>query len=385
MAAFYRVLTVEGRGAIAVVRLWGTGALQVADSLFRPHRGGSLACTPLGRLRLGRAGEGLGDEVVAVRLPGEGPIVEFQCHGGTAAVAAVVGALDSAGASRADRDLGPDTITRDRIRDQATQDLASAPTLKAAEILLDQAHGAFAGALDRLIAKAERAEPPDVIELDALIRRAGIGIRLLRGWKVVIAGRPNVGKSRLFNALAGFERSIVNPTPGVTRDVISVRTAFGGWPVEISDTAGERITDDVIESLGIGRARRERHDGDLVVLVLDRSAPLQDVDWELLRSTPQALIVANKCDLRPSWEVENEKFGGSTVYAISSETGQGLDELVRAIVSRLIPDAPASGEAVPFRREHVSGLEEARAYLARGDLDGFEKTLREIRAVEATR
>jgi tRNA modification GTPase len=306
-------------------------------------------------------------------------MVEFQCHGGAAAVDAVVRALETAGASLADCDLSSDTITRDRIHDQAMQDLASAPTLKAAEILLDQARGAFGRALDRLIAKAERGEPPDIDELDALIRRASIGIRLLRGWKVVLAGRPNVGKSRLFNALAGFERSIVNPTPGVTRDVVSVRTAFGGWPVEISDTAGERIADDVIESLGIGRARRERHDADLVLVVLDRSDPLQDVDWELLQSTPQALIVANKCDLRPSWEVENEKFGGSTAFAVSAETGQGLDALVPAIVSRLIPDAPAAGEAVPFRREYICSLEEARACLVRGELDGLENSLREIR------
>src|SRR5262249_11455979 len=154
------------------------------------------------------------------------------------------------------------------------------------------------------IAAVERGEPPDIADVDALIRRAGFGIRLLRGWKVVISGRPNVGKSRLFNALAGFERSIVNASPGVTRDVVSLRTAFGGWPVAISDTAGDRNTGDSVESLGIGRARRERHDADLVVLVLDRSEPLHDVDWELLRATPQALIVANKCDLQPSWDFE---------------------------------------------------------------------------------
>jgi tRNA modification GTPase len=309
-------------------------------------------------------------------------MVEFQCHGGAATVAAIVGALERAGAVRANRDPGPSAITGDRIREQAMEDLASAPTLKAAEILLDQARGAFSRSLDRLIAEAERGARPDTGDLDALIRRAGIGLRLLQGWKVVIAGRPNVGKSRLFNALAGFERSIVNATPGVTRDVVSLRTAFGGWPVELSDTAGERITGDAVESLGIGRARRERHDADLVILVLDRSESLQDVDLDLLQATPQALIVANKCDLPPSWDVENEGISGSMVHAVSAEAGQGLNELVRVVVRRLFPDAPTLGEAVPFRLEQVRRLEEARDCLVRGDLQGFRFRLRDLRLVE---
>jgi tRNA modification GTPase len=384
MAVLFRVLTAEGRGAIAVVRLWGPGALQVADSLFRPHRGGSLASTPAGRLRLGRAGVGRGDEIVAVRLPGTVPMIEFQGHGGAAAVAAIVGALEGAGAARADRDPGPGASAGDRIREQAMEDLASAPTLNAAEILLDQARGAFSRSLDRLINEAERGPRPDSGELDALIRRAGIGLRLLQGWKVVIAGRPNVGKSRLFNALAGFERSIVDAAPGVTRDVVSLRTAFGGWPVDLCDTAGERITGDVVESLGIGRARRERHDADLVILVLDRSEPLQDMDLELLQAMPRALIVANKCDLPASWDVDSVRISGSMVHAVSAETGQSLDELVRVIVPRLIPEAPTSGEAVPFRHEHVRRLEQARDCLVRGDLDGFQLRLGDLRLVEGS-
>src|SRR5206468_12815742 len=117
--------------------------------------------------------------------------------------------------------------------------------------------------------------------LDRVIRRAAVGLRLISGWKVVIAGRPNVGKSRLFNAMAGFARAIVDPTPGVTRDVVTFRTAFGGWPVELADTAGLRATEDAIESMGIARSRREQVDADLVLLVLDRSELLQPTDHEL--------------------------------------------------------------------------------------------------------
>lgn len=384
MDAFFQILTAEGRGAIAVVRIWGSDMLALVDSVFRPYRGTSLSITAPGRLRLGRAGLGLGDEVVAVRLEDVTPTVEIQCHGGAAAVAAVVGALEAAGAVRANRGPGGLPSAGDRLRAQAMEDLAAAPTLRSAEVLLDQAHGALGHALEGLIREARGTLPigrisPVLVGLDALIRRAEVGTRLLDGWKVVIAGRPNVGKSRLFNALAGFERSIVNPRAGVTRDVVSVRTAFGGWPVELADTAGERESDDAIERLGIGRARREREDADLVLLVLDRSEPLEDVDRWLLAHAGPALIVANKCDLPPSWETAAlESEPGCRLCLVSAGTGQGLDTLMEAVESRLVPEAPEPGAGVPFRPEHVRGLEVARAFLAAGDVDGFVRRLRDI-------
>jgi tRNA modification GTPase len=381
--ALFQFLTAEGRAAIAVVRVWGPGALAVVDSVFRPDRGHSLGGTIPGRLRLGRAGVGAGDEVVAVRLDGATPTVEIHCHGGAAAVAAVVGALEAAGAVPA----GPDPVAfphaEDRIRAQATEDLAAAPTLRAAEMLLDQVHGALSRSLETLIAEARRGtrlgpSSPLLADLDTLIRRAEVGTRLLGGWKVVIAGRPNVGKSRLFNALAGFERSIVNPRAGVTRDVVSIRTAFGGWPVELSDTAGERDGGDAVERLGIGRARRERHDADLILLVLDHSEPLQDVDRHLLASSTSALVVANKCDLPPAWSTDKTKRERSDFYSVSAETGDGLHLLVRAIESRLVPDPPTPGAAVPFRPEHLSMLEQSRIDLTASDLDGFVRRLDEL-------
>jgi tRNA modification GTPase len=385
MKCSFRIMTAEGRAAIAVVRVRGPAALEVVESVFRPHRGRSLGGTEPGRLRLGRAGVGVGDEVVAVRLEGATPTVEIQCHGGAAAVAAVVGALEAAGAVRADRDPVALSRAEGRIRAQAMEDLAAAPTLRAAEILLDQVHGALGRSLESLIAEARRRAPLGtasavLADLDAIIRLGVVGTRLVRGWKVVIAGRPNVGKSRLFNAMAGYERSIVNPRPGVTRDVVSVRAAFGGWPVELCDTAGERDSPDVVERLGIGRARQERRDADLVLLVLDRSEPLREIDRDLLRTTASALVVANKCDLTPAWAAERlarESFG---VHPVSAETGEGLDLLVHAVESRLVPDPPAPGAAVPFRAEQLRGLEQARACLIASDIDGFVRCLEEIGA-----
>ncbi len=377
-AAGFRVLTAEGRGAIAVVNVWGDEAVRVVDAVFRPSQGPPLSRTLPGRLRLGRAGIGLGDEVVAVRLDATTPVVELHCHGGPAAVAAVVRALEEAGAVQADRDLTPSAMIEDRIRAEAMTDLALAPTLRVAEILADQVRGAFRRSLERLIAGAEGAATPDLTELDALIRASEVGVRLLHGWKVVISGRPNVGKSRLFNALAGFERSIVNPLPGVTRDVVTFRTAFDGWPVDLSDTAGERTPADVIEELGIGKAQQERSQADLVVLVLDRSEPLQDTDLRLLRSIAFPLIVANKCDLPPAWETSPLGPTPAKIHAVSAETGEGLEDLVRALGSRLVPDPPAPGVAVPFRPQHMQSLEAARSCLLAGDREGLLLRIREI-------
>jgi tRNA modification GTPase len=384
MAAWFRVLTSESRGAIAVIGVCGPDAFKVVDSVFRPHHGPPLSRTAAGRLRLGRAGIGLGDEVIAVRIEGATPTVDFQCHGGAAAVAAVVGALQDAGATPRIRGPAAPAMVADRIRVEAMEDLALAPTLKVAEILLDQVHGALRRSLERLIIEAERTEAQILPELDALIRAGEVGVRLLQGWKVVIAGRPNVGKSRLFNALAGFERSIVNPQPGVTRDVVSFRTAFEGWPVELNDTAGERPTADFIEELGIRKSQRVRSEADLVLLVLDRSEPLHDIDLALLNSTITPLVAANKADLPPAWEVGPISALATGMHGVSAETGDGLHDLIRALASRLVPEPPPPDAAIPFRHRHIARLRTARRCMLAGDCAGFRSCLREIMSLSAS-
>lgn len=374
------VVTGSGRGAVAVVRVWGPGAGTVADAVFRPVRGGSLLATPIGRLRLGRAGVGLGDEVVAVRLDeGEEPVVELQCHGGVAAVESVVQALVKAGARRVEPAV--DLLPRGagRIEAEAMADLVRAPTLRSAEILLEQARGALRLELET-IASLPNGDPDVSARLEDLAARGTVGTRLISGWKVVIAGRPNVGKSRLFNALAGFDRSIVHPTPGVTRDVVVFRTALAGWPVELCDTAGQRETDDPIESLGIDRARRESGNADLVLLVLDRSQPLLPVDRRLLaaRTMIPRLIVANKSDLPAAWPLDEVEDAGAGVLAVSAETGEDLDSLIAAIADRLVPDPPAPGAGVPFRSEHIESLAQALERLKVGDAAGFDRALKHL-------
>ena len=295
------VLTPQGRGAVAVVRVWGPRALAVADASFRPRRGPSLAESPPGRLRLGRMGAGIGDEVVAVVIASEPPEVEVYAHGGSAAVALVVDALVAEGAELRRPVAWVRHDARSAIAAEALVDLARAPTVRTAEILLEQAQGALeADVREALAALAD--DPAEALDLvDALLGRASVGLRLIAGWRVVLAGRPNVGKSRLLNALTGYDRAIVDATPGTTRDVVTARTALDGWPVELADTAGLRPSDDPIEASGVALARARQGEADLVLVVLDRSEPLTDIDRAVIAEHARGLFVANKCDLPAAW------------------------------------------------------------------------------------
>jgi len=363
------LVTPAGRGAIAVVRVAGPSAIRVADIVFRPHRGVGLARTAPGRVRLGRIGRGPGDEVVAVVLDEQPQAVELQCHGGSAAVEMVIAALEQAGAERSDPAALVETWTDDVIAAEAALDLCRAPTLATAEVLLEQAEGALRRELLGLTSLIDQdpSMAPALLTLDELLGRSATGMRLLAGWKVVIAGRPNVGKSRLLNSLAGFARAIVDPTPGTTRDVVTLSAAVGGWPIELADTAGLRAAGDPIEVEGIARSRREQDEADLILLVLDRSQPLQAIDFELVASSDRALVVANKTDLQAAWEPGDLRVGSKSLVTVSAERGDGIEKLCAEIVRSLVPNPPNPGDAVPFRPRHVEALKRARQCLIEGD------------------
>ena len=352
-----------------MVRVWGIGAMKVADRVFRPALGGPLSASPFGRLRVGRVGEGMGDEVVAVVVEGNPPEVEIQCHGGSAAVALVVEALRDGGARTRSPRAWAWHSNGSRIRAEAAVALASSPTARVAEILLDQAQGALDEEL-RGVIEADLAVA--LVRLDELIGRAVVGTRLVEGWRVVLAGRPNVGKSRLLNALAGFHRAIVDPTPGTTRDVVTVSAAFDGWPVELADTAGLREAFEPIEAEGVALALDRQRLADLVVVVLDRSEPLGEDDRAILLDHPGGLVVANKSDLPGRWE-ESSVEG----LAISAERGDGIEGLMEAIVERLIPQVPIAGSGVPFLPTHLRRLRAIRACFQSGRVERGRRSLRD--------
>ena len=172
------------------------------------------------------------------------------------------------------------------------------------------------------------------------MRFAALGRHLTTPWRVVIAGAPNVGKSSLLNALAGYQRSIVAPTPGTTRDLVTLRLAIDGWPVEFVDTAGVRDTEERLEGQGVEQARAMAATADLCLWVLDASAPPVLPD----QLGPQVRLLVNKVDLPPAWN-RGEVDGA---VGVSATTGVGLANLCEQISRWLVPEPPLPGVAMPF-------------------------------------
>jgi tRNA modification GTPase len=184
-----------------------------------------------------------------------------------------------------------------------------------------------------------------------------VGIHLVTPWRVVVTGRPNVGKSSLVNALLGFERAIVCGQAGTTRDAVATRMAIDGWPLELVDTAGLRATENALEAAGILRSHQHVAAADLVLVVVPAGEALPEP-----LAARNRLEVMNKCDLFP--HVPRCPAGA---IAVSALTGFGLPSLAREIVARLVPDPPLPGQAVPFTQRQLSAIRQACEHCRRGD------------------
>ncbi len=232
--------------------------------------------------------------------------------------------------------------------------------------MLDQLHGAFVRAV------AECLE--DLSLLPRLAALAPVGRHLVDPWRVVLAGPPNVGKSSLINALAGFERSVVAAVAGTTRDVVTVRVAFDGWPVELSDTAGLREAGEELEAEGIARTRARLETADLVVWVMDATS--EEPEWPPTDLGPRLLLVVNKADQACHWHQKNVGEAWH-ILRVSAVTGAGVPLLIGEIVRRLVPVAPRPGEGVPYTAALADGVESAAATLAAGNPDAARTLLRD--------
>ncbi len=353
-------LTPPGNAAIAVVAVRGAGAWEAVSPLFRPRSGTLPAADRLrpGQFWLGRLGEGLADEtILAVKRTAPAVWLEVHCHGGREVVAWLLELLEERGVRVCP---WPELETRtagDALRSLAAAELAQAPTVRTAAILLDQFNGAFArrvaAALDALRAGRD-AEAADL--LSGLARFDGLGRHLVRPWRVTVAGAVNAGKSSLVNALAGYQRSVVTPLPGTTRDVVTVRLALDGWPVELADTAGLRAEGEALEVQGMRLARDAASTADLCLWVLDASAePL----WSEAGGA-NLLPVINKTDLPAAWDLDRT----AGAVRVSALTGTGVAALSDAIVARLIPEPSPAGAAVPFTAGLCDRIAAARAHLS---------------------
>lgn len=347
-------LTPSGSSALATLGVRGPAAWDVCRTLFTP-RSGSLPerpdAVPAGRFWLGRLGEELKDEVVlALRRVDPVPWVELHCHGGREVLTLLLELFERRGVGSCSWPEWERHTATDPLQAKAAIALAQAPTVRTASILLDQYQGAFAKALKAVRAALDRADAATAERLLRELARHGmLGRHLTSPWRVVVAGAPNVGKSSLVNALAGFQRSVVAATPGTTRDVVTTRLAVDGWPIELADTAGLRAGGETLEEEGIGLARSAAATADLCLWVTDASAaPV----WPGPLTTP-VLHVINKIDLPLRWDVHSVAGG----MCVSATTGTGLASLCAALSWRLVPDPPAAGTAVPFTAALCEHLE----------------------------
>lgn len=361
------LLTPSGRAAVAVVLVEGSNALEAVDAVLVRKNGRRLADTPIGRIVVGRWGGASGEKVVVCRRSNDS--VEVHCHGGTAAVDAIVARLEDNGCIPGPWQESIPTNYIDPVRTAAHLALADAPTTRTAAILLDQLEGALGGALHRVLtASAEDDWDAAITTLESILVHRQLGLHLARPWRVVIAGRPNVGKSSLLNAILGFERAIVYDMPGTTRDVVTANTAIDGWPVLISDTAGLRPASDTLEAVGIQRANIAAADADLVILVDDS---IDGGTVELPVGVP-VLRVLNKNDLHRDLTDSTRQRFDACVSAIYDE---GISSLLALIGETLVPSPPPAGEAVPFTLEQIAAIEAARDAVQSRDLPAAQRCL----------
>ncbi len=372
-------LTPAGRGAVAVVLVDGPNSLAAVEQSFVANGKRPLCSAPLQRIVVGRWGSSVGEELVVARRSERQ--IEVHCHGGVAAVRKIVADLTAAGCQeiawrdwlvshRSRLNIGPKLPLDDAITRAAQIALADAITLRTAAALLDQLNGALSIAIHTTIDWVSRGMWEKAGELiDDLLSRGEFGLHLTTPWRVVLAGPPNVGKSSLINALAGFQRAIVSPTPGTTRDVVTLTTALDGWPVELADTAGLRDTTDEIESAGVRLAKEMLAAADVVLLVHDasQSAALvpKDEYAAMCRSRTEhrrVIDVWNKIDLQPAsiaQRTSSSEIAQSAIRAnlhTSAITGEGIDELITAISRALVPHGPPAGAPIPFTARQIESL-----------------------------
>jgi len=392
-------------GGIGIVRISGPDALSIAARIFRSREGRPLEDVSPFLLVLGTASDPDSsepiDEVLAVHMPegrsytGEST-VEIQGHGGRVVLEAVLQATLSAGARCAE----PGEFTKraflsgrlDLTQAEAVAELICAEEDESRRAALRQLRGAVGGEINQLreqlldlVARVEAAldfeegEIPDDLPLPSQFYALAGAIRKLaarasgtagspRGVRVAFAGRSNSGKSSIFNYLLNFDRSIVAPSPGTTRDYIEERSVIGGASVTLIDTAGLRATDDLVEAQGVCRSIQRIEDAGIVVLVLDGSEPNHQDDDRLFDLAPHCspMVIISKSDLpsRLDHEVLRSRTAGLAVFTLSVVTGEGFPDFIAALTSlcRAASQSSAPSMTTPNIR-HREALERAAGYL----------------------
>ena len=374
--------TAPGVGGIGVIRISGPAAATILRRLFQPHRRENLhpdGSLPSHKLCYGTVRDRQGvvlDEVMAVFMQAphtytREDVAEIQCHGSYLVQQAILAEILAVGGRAAE----PGEFTKraflagriDLTQAEAVIDLLQAQSMGGVELAVGQLQGrlhqriaAIRDALVEVLAIVELAldfpdDETDILASESLLQQiqekveqpleellacADQGRVIREGVKAVIAGRPNVGKSSLLNQLLQEERALVTEIPGTTRDTIEELIAVHGIPVHLVDTAGIRDHEDVVEELGIERARQKMEEADLVLFVVDASQDLTALDQALYASLQdrKRVVILNKKDIadKPLLQKLGKEFAPAPVVETAAKDGVGITQLRETLYQTII-------------------------------------------------
>ena len=376
--------------AIGIIRMTGDDCIAVADKVFTLNNKKPLTAAPDRKLMLGQFHDKEGRAIDSCcAIVSRGPhsytgedTVEFHCHGSPAVLAAGLESLYIAGALPAKR--GEFTKRAflngklDLTQAEAVIDLIEADSAEAAANAAGQVEGKLQKKLapiyddltnlcshfhavldypdedieDFGLESYESALRADAKALDALLRTYNQGRMLRSGVAAAIVGKPNVGKSSLLNALAGYDRVIVTDIPGTTRDTVEETVMLGKTKLRLIDTAGIRETDDTVEAIGVERSKKAVEEADLAIFVCDGSRPLDAQDEaiiDLCSEHENAIALINKTDLGNAVEPGDLPF--MNVIYICAKTGDGLDQLADVVEVLFENETPCDGSVLTNARQ----------------------------------
>jgi tRNA modification GTPase len=403
------IATPPGEGGIGIVRVSGSLAISIVSKIFKSPQHATPVDFPSHTLNYGHVIDPITGNVVDEVMLGimHAPksytaedVVEFNCHGGRAPLTTVLDLTLQTGARLAE----PGEFTRraflngriDLAQAESIVDLIRSKTDLTRQIAMDGLTGRLSqevnslnDRLANLLAEVEASidfpdEELDFLDLDAmrraaqaiqggleqLIATASDGKIVRDGINIAILGKPNVGKSSLLNRLLKSTRAIVTEIPGTTRDTIEEALNLRGIPVNLTDTAGIRRTEDIVEQQGVERSKSYLDLASLILMVFDASEPLTDIDIELLQeaSSRCAILVLNKIDLPFSTTSKDLQLHApqKTVVQTSMIHGEGIEDLKSTVLQHVIGGDFVLGDSpIITNVRHDDALRRSQASLSR--------------------
>ena len=403
------LVTAVGESSVGIIRISGPEAVKIADKIYQGKS--DLLSADTHTIHYGYVYDWRNDKKIdeALFMLMRGPrsftgedVVEVQCHGGMVVLKQVLQLILLSGARLAEQgEYSKRAFLNGRLdlaQAESIMDIVQAKTDKGVDLALSQLQGTLSGMVKTLRAdlleliafiQADIDYPDDDIErltaeeqqqrvvnlktqVANVLQNAQKGKMIRDGLKVVIAGKPNVGKSSLLNALLGQERAIVTDIPGTTRDVIEEYINLNGIPLKIVDTAGIRETDNVVEQIGVDKAQQFMKTADLVLYVVDAVQGLTEQDTLMMEDIQNQPVIylLNKSDVGISDEIRaqlKEAIGEAPVLEISARDKIGLEQLEEKITDLFFAGTlEVSNDIMVTNVRHIQILEESIAHM-----DGF--------------